>query len=323
MTKLELPKLFKHYHEIEGRDGFNPSCGVTLDNFQSLIGEYHFSEEVRCQVRKSDGNCGNNHLHGWLGLTKEGKEGLIGWLCAVKYFNADKTFAIERNRVRKEISISSSLASLNNLLTNRDVFEQTIETQMSRIRFLRDSVKSLESRLLPSVIKTVSDMEKTGNRAVYSQIQYVEVDEEGKKNIEWIDQRIGNISGTPIWLYSNLGSIFSALKEIKNTLSEVELSRESGERKLKKWANTLSSLPNHASQIDELQREYELFSEFNNLTLLIFLVRDQKDQLMLSKVALEHNGINRPSNNDGRRLIKQLENQIRNNNGNRNFKVPR
>jgi len=160
MTKLELPKLFKHYHEIEGRDGFNPSCGVTLDNFQSLIGEYHFSEEVRCQVRKSDGNCGNNHLHGWLGLTKEGKEGLIGWLCAVKYFNADKTFAIERNRVRKEISISSSLASLNNLLTNRDVFEQTIETQMSRIRFLRDSVKSLESRLLPSVIKTVSDMEK-------------------------------------------------------------------------------------------------------------------------------------------------------------------
>jgi hypothetical protein len=166
-------------------------------------------------------------------------------------------------------------------------------------------------------------MEKTGNRTVYIQIQYVEVDEEGKKNIEWIDQRIGNISGTPIWLYSNLGSIFSALKEIKNTLSEVELSRESGERKLKKWANTLSSLPNHASQIDELQREYELFSEFNNLTLLIFLVRDQKDQLMLSKVALEHNGINRPSNNDGRRLIKQLENQIRNNNGNRNFKVPR
>jgi hypothetical protein len=63
----EEPRHFEQFQEIECRPHFDPETPTTLENFESLIGEYHFSEEVICQVRKVDGNCGHKHRHGWLG----------------------------------------------------------------------------------------------------------------------------------------------------------------------------------------------------------------------------------------------------------------
>src|SRR5687767_14709918 len=98
----EEPRHFKQFQELSPH--FDPETPITLENFESLIHEYHFREEVICQVRKVDGNCGHKHRHDWLGKTRDGKEGLIGGDCASKTFNADQNFARERSRVRRELN---------------------------------------------------------------------------------------------------------------------------------------------------------------------------------------------------------------------------
>lgn len=321
---LEQPKLFVHYHEIESRENFDPECGVTRENFKSLVGEYQLPEDVRCQVfQATTGNCGRKHQHGWLGRIADGREGLIGGHCAVKYFNAHEHFASERNRVRREISISHSLEVLHSLLDESGAYSSRLETQVSRLRFLRQSRKELLADLPKSIQKSLEDMAKTSNRSVGVQIQYREVDDEGKEQVEWVDQSLGSIAGIGIWNYQSLGSIFSNLKEIRKVFDEVELSRSAGERKLKRWADTLNGLSAEASRIDELQQEFEQFTDVGNLALLIFIASNRDERIEAAKVALSYGGNQSPTSSDAKGLIDQYEKKIRENNGNRNIRVPR
>ncbi len=323
MNKLEMPKLFKDYDEIEKRENFNPDCGVTLDNFKSLIGPYVFSEKQGCQIDKPEGHCGRPHRRGWLGLTKDGEEALIGGHCARKYFQADANFAMEKRRINREISISDSLDTLNSLLSNRVRFEKSLETEFARMRQLRSSRKSLESRLPQRLLQALYAMAKTGSRSVSIQIQYIERDEGGNEKSEWVEQPMGNISGSSIWLYSSLGSVFALLTAIEKTLGEVTLTRDAGEKSLKKWSSTLSELSALTTAIDKLQADYASFIEFDNLMLLTFLIASRDEQVQIVRLALEYRGDSSPSDADAEKLLKKMEAEIRAGNGNRNFRVAR
>ncbi|WP_299948403.1 hypothetical protein [uncultured Microbulbifer sp.] len=317
----ELPRLFKSYREIEMRENFDASHGITVENFKSLIGQYHFDKVVCCQVRKSEGNCGNKHLRGWLGKTKHGKECLIGGHCAIKYFNASKNFSTERNRVRKEINISKYIDFLNILLKDAKKYEAELDLELGRLRSIKDLKGTLEGKMVNGVPKLLSDMAKTVNSSINIEVQYIEVDEDNNKHIDWVVKSIGNVRGVQIWLYSNLGSVFSELKSIREAFSNVEISRNSGERKLKRWFDTLSGLENVRSKIDDIYREFKEFTDPSNLSLLIFMVRNHKDQVKMAKLALEYSGHPSPSDREAKKLIKKHEDSIRKSNSNRNFRV--
>ena len=317
----EKPRLFKIFDEIDSRPQFDASASVTLSNFESLVGEYHFDVEVKCQVNKSEGNCGRMHQHGWLGKTKEGKEGLIGGHCASKYFKADKTFARERNRVRKEINIANYLERLSDLLKDRKVFIDQVNTEVSRLIFVRDSVRSISDSLPDSVVRILRDMSKTGNRAVSIQVQYVETDENGNELVDWVDQNIGSISGVGVWRVDRIYGINRQLKEIKNIVQEVNINRDAGEIRLKRWLDILSELPRCASGIDDLEKDYDNFATFDNLKKVCFLVRNQQEQTEIAKFALSFDGHENPSNNKGKQLLKDMSVELRKQFNNRNFRV--
>ena len=172
MAKTGIPKLFKSYSEIESRENFNSACRITPDNVASLIGPYTFPEKEKCQVdRPVKGYCGNPHNNGWLGLTKDGKEALIGSNCAANHFDADENFVLEQRRINREISISDSLDTLNNLLSNRGELDKLLEAEITRMRRLRSSRTSLQSRLPPMLLQTLTAMAKTGSRSVSIQVQ--------------------------------------------------------------------------------------------------------------------------------------------------------
>lgn len=49
------------------------------------------------------GICHQKHKNGWLGITNDGVEALIGGHCASEYFKADNSFRLEKKRVESEI----------------------------------------------------------------------------------------------------------------------------------------------------------------------------------------------------------------------------
>lgn len=317
----EDPKFFKRFFEIDTRPDFDVAASITLDNFQSLVGEYHFDEEVICQVRKSDGNCGHKHLHGWLGKTKEGKEGLIGGHCASKYFNASENFSRERNRVRRELNIINYVERLSELLKDRNEFFSQINTAIARLRYIRESVKAINDELPRSVVQALRDMAKTGNRAVLIQIQYIEEDKDGKKEIRWVDQNIGSISGVGVWEPTRIQDTFRMLSVIKLAAEAAEITREAGERRLKTWMDTLSELPRCASRIDDLEKDYDNFATFENLKRLCYLIRNYDEQCQTARHALKFGGIATPSAEDDKRLLNKMNSDIRSIIDGRNFRV--
>ncbi|HHM1133002.1 TPA: hypothetical protein ACRG2Y_005686, partial [Klebsiella pneumoniae] len=94
---------FSSYNEIEKRASFNSEQEISPDNFKSLVGMYRFDENVICQVRTKKGICHQKHKNGWLGITNDGVEALIGGHCASEYFKADNSFRLEKKRVESEI----------------------------------------------------------------------------------------------------------------------------------------------------------------------------------------------------------------------------
>lgn len=153
--------------------------------------------------------------------------------------------------------------------------------------------------------------------------KYTEEGESKKEGSDWVEQSLGNISGSSIWLYSNLSSVVDSLNAIEKALEEVLLTRDAGEKNLKKWSSTLSGLSGLTSEIDKLQSEYASFIEFDNLALLIFLIANKVEQVQVAKLAIEYRGDSSHSDADAGKLLKHMEAEIRANNGNKNFRVAR
>ncbi len=317
----EEPRLFKFFHEIESRPCFDANASVTLTNFESLVGEYHFHDEVKCQVNKSDGNCGHMHQRGWLGKIKEGKEGLIGGHCASKYFKADKNFAIEKNRVRREINISNYMERLTELLKDRSAFIAQVDTEVDRLIFVRDSVRYISKALPDRVVQVLKDMSKTGNRAIGIQVQYEEKDENGRTLVEWVDQSIGSISGVKVWEASLIQDTLRKLREIRDAAQAVKITKDAGEKKLKGWLDTLSELSRCVARIDDFEKDHDNFATFDNVRKLCFLVRNHQEQSEIARYALRYDGHESPSIDDGKNLLHDLNAEVRKAFGNRNFRV--
>lgn len=95
--------IFSSYNEIEKRASFNSEQEISPDNFKSLVGMYRFDENVICQVRTKR-ICHQKHKNGWLGITNDGVEALIGGHCASEYFKADNSFRLEKKELKVRLN---------------------------------------------------------------------------------------------------------------------------------------------------------------------------------------------------------------------------
>jgi hypothetical protein len=316
-----LLKICTQFGEIEGREAFASTTAISTKNFRALVQPYRFSSPVHCQVLTAEGMCGNSHLKGWLGVTREGKEGLIGVDCAGKYFHADRSFALEKRRMQREIRISERLAFLEEKLADRAGFAAAVDGQIDRLRVLRAKMEKLMAGLGSQLRQTLKGMEKTGNRAVYVQVRYVEVDENGKERSEWLDHAIGTVMGTSVCRSENLTSAFSSLKELKLALPIIHPSPEAGERKLKQWMDLVGTLPALQARVERLYSDYLALTRPKVLSLLVFLTTSVETQLQIAKTVLEHSGTLSPSNNAARKYLSELTNSVGTSIGSRDFRT--
>lgn len=317
---MEQSMFFEKFFEIENRPSFDPECSITLSNFGSLVGEYKLAEPVRCQVHRETGSCGNMHRHGWLGKTKDGKEGMIGNHCARKNFNADETFAKERNRIRSENSIAKSLNKLRELSVEDGGYETKLSHQLDRLRNMKSQIDKLKEKIPDDVVTRLEVMEKNRRYNVTMDIKYYEDSEDGSPLVRWLPHTVGRVEGVSIFNYSNIGRIFQRLHGIRDALEKVDVSRSAGERNLKRWADELEGIDEVISDIDTLELESARFFVFENLILLSYLTESMSSRVDVAGLALVFSGES-DTKNSAKQLIDSNDNKMYVEQGGVSFRV--
>ncbi|WP_404318682.1 hypothetical protein RX799_03970 [Klebsiella oxytoca] len=274
--------FFSNFSEIQSRPAFKNELEISPQNFHKLIGQYRLDEEVRCQVRTDNGICHQNHKLGWLGVTSEGYEALIGGHCATKYFKADKTFHFERKRVKAAIDRDRAIQKFNNLVTQHTENElQTLRLQCIEVRKIADAI----NKTFPdSVLKFITNAQKTQNWAVKIDVEEPGQFEDTKKR--WLIHTLRNVKPIPqhfeiASLMIHIKSVLEMINKIKNTVPE-----ELPTPKLNKINDSLSEIVDFQKKCNDFEKNLHHFMKADNLDSLIYVCDDKDEEYLATKAIL-------------------------------------
>jgi len=323
MTDTQL--FFRSYKEIDTRAAFDTEVGISPQNIESLIGEYHFpveEEEVPCQVDHEGKRCKEPHRNGWLGRRQDGKEALIGSSCGVKYFGANEKFVADRKRITRELSIKGYLERLALTKGNPD-FENDLRRAIGRLKRIKSEVDDLRNALPVNIVRRLRGMAKAGSAGVEVNFRYDDdEDEEGNPKVSFVRQQIGQIDGLDVWNEVHFQNLFAQLYAIRTTLASAEVTRDAGPIKLKRWADHLDEFRLAQNAVDGLDNAIDAFMAIPNLHLVCFVVPSQNDATDVARYALKRAGDAAATEGNARQLYRQLRAQISELAGGRDFSIP-
>jgi hypothetical protein len=275
---------FTNITEVESRCGYDTQCIISLNNFSHLIGPYKFEENEACQFLKPEGICRQPHQNGWLGKTKDGKEGLIGRDCARKYFKADRKFTEERRRVNRSLNIKKSKNTISNILGDDGDFESRVKAEIDRFKSVRKSIRDYKDGLPRNVLRKLQDMAKTGRSEVTLEVQDIGTENSGNP---WRNEAVGRINGVEVWLDSFFSDTQRKLHSIKEAIPEIDL-KSKDEKELKKWAKYLSEFPACSINNQNIEAITKQFFDLENLTMISLLTRNDGEQINIVGLAIKY-----------------------------------
>lgn len=308
----------RSYDEILQREKLSLDHHVTLTNFDSLISEIDLpkNEEglTTCQIRKVHNNCNHHFMHGYLVLTSEGKEAILGKDCGNKYFILDEKFALQRNQLSAQIERDEAVETLSRRLSQ--INEENLSNTEHSLKEVAKAIRKVMSIYPDFTKRRLEQIEKARNTSVSVDVQYEEIDENGKKTTYWVPEFFGNIKGTYICPYKdNIGHTVQLLRKVKETLPKIDLNDRVKTKQLKEWIKTLSLIDEITSNLDNIRREYERFIEPENILMTTLLTRSMDARKQIVRLGF----------NDGRqhskKTLSEFDKRVRNFFGNRNFKV--
>jgi hypothetical protein len=318
----EAPKTFLEYREVEERQAFDPECGISVEDFDCLIGDYHFvgDAEYPCQVVREGRRCNEDHKNGWLGRKKDGHEALIGGTCGRKQFNANLAFVFERRRLNNAHSIQTSLNRLKVTLCDPSFTEDFHRTR-NRLKAVVSAVEEYRETLPEPIVARLLVMAKDVHPEVVVRFRYEDEDDNGNRTYQWVPERVGLISGLALWDPRPIRSTFAALHEIRDALEVAEAVPEAGRRKLKEWADTFDRLQSCKQLIEGLESRLSNFGDQENLKLLCLLVANQDVGVAMSAVVIGRTSGNRAVPGSALRIYNEICTAVSAKSNGRPFKV--
>ncbi|WP_447878527.1 hypothetical protein [Serratia fonticola] len=293
----DKPMFFSHHFEVAQRKDFDPTIELSPENCKGLLGRYVFGDSEICQVRTENGVCHQKHQHGWLGITFDGKEGLIGRCCAKKYFKADDNFQKETRRIDDELARIAAIERINSYLENKKIImEQLVGLKKQLIdtrRYLEDMYKSIPA----GVSKVIFDAQKTRNWSINVDVRYVStrkvnVDDEivEREYYEWLPSTIGNFKR--VSLASDVVSIILKIKPVISAFEELCSINidECPTRKLNEYVKILSNINEIDSLTKKVSSETDIFKQPKNLDMLYYACDDEEEKFILVRYILKLNG---------------------------------
>ncbi|MDG0388678.1 hypothetical protein [Klebsiella pneumoniae] len=288
---------FSSYNEIEKRASFNSEQEISPDNFKSLVGMYRFDENVICQVRTKKGICHQKHKNGWLGITNDGVEALIGGHCASEYFKADNSFRLEKKRVESEIERRLAVEKLRGYIFGEKDYPNEVACLRTNLISARKILDSFYKSFPNSVLRFIDDAQRNQNWIINvdvgTEIQRT-IKKDGEEEVitfyEWTPDTIGRLK--PIIPTRDIISLINKVKELAESYGEVCAQNIDDIKtpKLKKYVERLSEKEDYATLYDKYKALIENFIKPGNLDSLIYVCDDEEEQFLTVKAIMSMTG---------------------------------
>jgi len=304
------------------RASYDAAASITIATFQSLISAVLMREDLSCQLSHRDGGrCNHWFRRGWLARRKDGVEVIIGGDCAQKHFNASETFRLEKRRLSREIAVEGHLTALAELLRDRSAVRSRITALLTRLAANGQQLRALEDALPTEVPYRLAAMAKDRRGRVEVEVQYAELNEDGKEEKKWRRRDVGTIVGLLAWEGPHAKDLYPRLRMAEFAARDAVLRADQALDDLKKWREALEQVPHCDDTIAQLERALAEFTTIENLALLCFLVKNEDAQRAITRLVLERSGIGRPTDMKVQDTLNQWKKRVREQHGGLNIRT--
>lgn len=278
--EIETPHTFSNYADISSRPRFTPEVDTSSTQIEKLIATYSFADKHPCGKK----DCHQPHNNGWLAVTTDKKETLIGSKCG-QLWGGD-AFLLQKNQLSKRIKRDSQLKFLHEILRNAEsTFDrvQDIKTRSNGAIWLDKAISKLQNECSQNLMRTLRSKANRGETAV----EKSELKSQDERDLEMAANPNTTISPYKSVLVGHLVGLdtFSTdLREVLmigihsklQALQKVDLSTLPTPL-LNKWSKDVGDFENLFNQAEAIIKNGNLFfSTKNNFKLLNTLDTDRK-----------------------------------------------
>lgn len=268
---------FGSFEQIISRDSFSNTTEVTVENFKSLIGRYYLSDQVQCQVKTERGLCGKKHNNGYVGLTKDGKEGLIGGDCGQKYFKEHTNFVQERKRIDAEIDRRENISKLKYYKENFLSVSSDYRNIDKKIKEAHELTAHLYNTLPNVVLTFLYQAQKSNNWRVLVDVQRHSRGE--KMTSSWNVETLCTLPPIPsAQVIHSLKVRFENFNEVFIEACSCQSIEELSTPKLNKYIRNISEISEIEGSINSSLEDTHNFIKDENIINLYYLCANTKEK---------------------------------------------
>ncbi|WP_434562780.1 hypothetical protein [Pseudomonas sp. R1-6] len=285
-------RTFNTIAEIEALPGFKKENPVSPTNYKHLLGDYFFSDEVKCCLLKSnDKLCNEGHKWGFVAVLTDGSITLVGNECAQTKFDGESRLSADRSKYLNQKKHEEGLERLRALVAQKQSALEEVLQVKSDLATVQARVHAMREKLGPQTMRHLEAIARTGAYAlsVIGVTTKEYIDKKGKKQTDRRTQRmtLGTIANTSFLLEERYRDVLHNLSDVKKAYDEAE--------KIEQNVTTLklNALTKKMDIIDQARaRAFELIEQErkfagSDLSLLCYITPDKVERYKSAKYALE------------------------------------
>ncbi|MCE0826594.1 hypothetical protein LVQ78_11190 [Buttiauxella sp. A2-C2_NF] len=301
---------FATIEKITSRPNFSSNLEITVENFRSLIGRYHLSESVKCQVKTEHGICGQKHQRGYVGVDDAGHEGLIGGICGDKYFSEHTHYIQERKRIDAELDRRESIDKLNSYKDNFLLLSSMYGKLLKQTQDIKNKIGYLYKGFPDIVLTYLYQAQRTQNWDLYIDVLRHTRGEKGMTS-NWYIEKLCIFP--PLSAQQEISSLIGRIENLQSIFNEACSTKfdELGTPKLKYYVKIISEYPELEAAFNKHHKNTEDFIQKDIIYNLYYTCANTKDKHSTIKTILSLMQNSNPTESSVRKKCEEIENKTR------------
>ncbi|WP_110946607.1 hypothetical protein [Pseudomonas bohemica] len=285
-------RTFNSIAEIEALPGFKKENPVSPKNYKHLLGDYFFSDEVKCCLLKDNEKlCNEGHKWGFVAVLTDDSITLVGNECAQSKFDGESRLSADRTKYLNLKKHEEGLERLRALVAQKDSAIRDIAQVKSALATVQARVHAIRDKLGPQTMRHLEAIARSGayTLSVTGVTLKEYTDKKGKKKIDRRTQRmtLGTIANTSFLLDEKYRNVLHHLSDVKNAYDEADRIEQNVTtlklNALTKKMDVIELARASAAQLIEQEHKFAT----SDLSLLCYITDDKVERYRSAKYALE------------------------------------
>lgn len=277
---VDTQLVFNTYEDIASRPNFKTEIDTSTSTIYKLIAVYSFPNKQHCGKK----GCHQPHNNGWLAVTTDGQETLIGSKCGLEW-GGDK-FSLEKTQLNRRVKRDTQLKAYYQILQDADLIldkVNEIKTRSKGADWLAKTIKKLEDACTFELMRMIRLRASRGETTIT--IETLKTKEE--RDIEAVSKTGGVVSPYKVEIIGSLVGLELFKYDLREVLM-IEIYKKLQDMRLLNPTTlptpTLNSLVKDAGAFRLLFKQSEdilsyadrFFSTTNNFKLIKMLDKENK-----------------------------------------------